>query len=488
MYGCAKYSAFNYIMINSTYEGPFIRHAYGGMILPLCSHSEARPLLASLVFVSFTIFCGFILMNLTIAAVAAGIKDRLDELRKEDLEQELGLVSGPNGGNGNAPKGPPGLPRLVSSRSMSKLPQDSKSSSLLTNPQMLLILLKQVWKEQEIYSHKINQQQESSKNGKNDFKNRIYQKIRFKKDQQLSKVLEEPDNEGVSTSIHPNADNKDTNLADSGNEVKVSPSEQVIPQIEKNVEDKKQMIDNADGSDNKKNNMNKVTEEKEPDRNPSTLIIPSESINRSSQVKVENIGNNEPIQQSNHNEDEFEKGNPHSSHFPLKHASSSLEEVSYAQIIKSCFKLQNQSVVMRDLTNHRFYQNISVGLVTISAIIELYTLQLANKNGGNKPVIANWIQVGLQVLFTADLYCKVVAAYPGIATYFHNRWNEFDAVLVLATWIPVFTIGVKQSIGQYIGNISPFTYTSSTIYSNLFYRNTSRSSYFTVIKNAFLDT
>lgn len=83
-------------------------------------------------------------------------------------------------------------------------------------------------------------------------------------------------------------------------------------------------------------------------------------------------------------------------------------------------------------------------------MIELYTLQLENKDV-EKPVVADWIQIGLQVIFSFDLYCKVVAAYPGITTYFYSRWNQFDAALVVATWIPVATIGMKGSIAQYIG-------------------------------------
>jgi voltage-gated sodium channel len=39
----------------------------------------------------------------------------------------------------------------------------------------------------------------------------------------------------------------------------------------------------------------------------------------------------------------------------------------------------------------------------------------------------------------------------GIATYFYNRWNQFDSILVLATWIPVWTMTMKGSLAQYIG-------------------------------------
>lgn len=124
LYGCDKYQAFEYVVVNSSYAGPFVRHRYGGMLLPICSKSHDRPILATLLFVSFTIFCGFILMNLTIAAVAAGIKDRLDELRKEGLEHELGLASAPSSGPGAEGTG------WLSSRS----PENQQVSSLLTNP------------------------------------------------------------------------------------------------------------------------------------------------------------------------------------------------------------------------------------------------------------------------------------------------------------------------------------------------------------------
>jgi hypothetical protein len=121
--------------------------------------------------------------------------------------------------------------------------------------------------------------------------------------------------------------------------------------------------------------------------------------------------------------------------------------------------LKHQSIVMRDLTKHHFYQYLSIGFVTSSALIELYTLQLANRDDTSardkEPIIANWIQISLQMIFTLDLYCKVVAAYPGITVYFYNRWNQFDAALVVATWIPVATIGMKGSLAQYIGRVNP---------------------------------
>lgn len=465
MYGCAEYSAFGYVQVNSSYDGPIVRHRYGGMILPICSKSEARPVLAILLFVSFTIFCGFILMNLTIAAVAAGIKDRLDELRKEDLEQELGLVPGTstNNNNGNGGNGPPGL---VSGRSMSRLPQDSKSSSLLTNPDMLLILLKQVWKEQEIYSNKLHQQNVLAKSpakSKIDMKSRIYQKIRFRKEQQLSKVLEESDTETPST-VHVQADKKDTSLTESLNEIKESPPIVTIPKMEKIGEDNSS--DNIQPSNNQDSKEYKLvaSEEKEKD-----IIRPDDSKLISTATNILNNENNKPndklssnitntvIPSNNNNnnkdqnKDEMGKEDKVRAQYPLKHSGSSIEVFSFIDKIKLCFDLKNQSMVMRDIVNHPFYHNFSVGIVTFSALIELYSLQLANKNGGEKPIIADWIQVGLQVLFTIDLYCKVVAAYPGITSYFYNRWNQFDAALVIATWVPVWTIGMSGSIAQYIG-------------------------------------
>ena len=83
-YGCDVYPV-NY------YPGPepIDIEQYGHFYLPVCSDPRQQRLVSMVIFFSFMVIVGFVLMSLTIAAVTAGINDRLDNLQKEELREEL---------------------------------------------------------------------------------------------------------------------------------------------------------------------------------------------------------------------------------------------------------------------------------------------------------------------------------------------------------------------------------------------------------------
>lgn len=56
------------------------------MLLSVCKNPEPRPFLASMMFMSFILLCGFILVSLTVASVTSGINERLKELEVEGEE------------------------------------------------------------------------------------------------------------------------------------------------------------------------------------------------------------------------------------------------------------------------------------------------------------------------------------------------------------------------------------------------------------------
>jgi hypothetical protein len=58
------------------------------MILSVCTNPQPRPILASVIFISFILLCGFILVSLTVASVTSGINERLKDLEIEEGEQE----------------------------------------------------------------------------------------------------------------------------------------------------------------------------------------------------------------------------------------------------------------------------------------------------------------------------------------------------------------------------------------------------------------
>ena len=117
IYGCDAYPS-DYVVMDNVSESDTYVQRYGTMLLPVCTHPVKRPVIASVIFVSFILLCGFILISLTIAAVTSGINDRLGQLEKEELQQENVLASQP-------------------------------MNSLLTDRDMLLMLMLEVWKKDE---------------------------------------------------------------------------------------------------------------------------------------------------------------------------------------------------------------------------------------------------------------------------------------------------------------------------------------------------
>lgn len=87
MYGCDQFPS-QYEMYNASDTSvtwpqlTYQRH--GTMYMPVCHSPKASPILSPLLFMSFVIVVGFILISLTIAVVTSGINDRLDELKEND--------------------------------------------------------------------------------------------------------------------------------------------------------------------------------------------------------------------------------------------------------------------------------------------------------------------------------------------------------------------------------------------------------------------
>jgi hypothetical protein len=85
-YGCDVYSVDGFY-INGT-KPVHINHL-GNFFMPICTEPSSQPIVSILIFISFVIIVGFVLMSLTIAAVTAGISERLDSLQREELKNEL---------------------------------------------------------------------------------------------------------------------------------------------------------------------------------------------------------------------------------------------------------------------------------------------------------------------------------------------------------------------------------------------------------------
>lgn len=142
MYGCASDPSvyFEWIpssTLNSTTKTTI--HQYGNLFLPVCSNSEAYPVLAVVIFISFILICAFVLMSIMIAVVTAGIRERIEEIQ-ETISMKAGRA--------NVPEAPIRLQNLPSQLSP-KHSEDSDppfSSKLVEtfDPELVLLMLKQV--------------------------------------------------------------------------------------------------------------------------------------------------------------------------------------------------------------------------------------------------------------------------------------------------------------------------------------------------------
>ena len=103
----------------------------------------------------------------------------------------------------------------------------------------------------------------------------------------------------------------------------------------------------------------------------------------------------------------------------------------------------------RNLTGNKYYKNLLASVVFFAAMLEIVTVERPEYNGSQRLQI---VQIVLQVYFSLDICFKMLAAYPAVKTYFNDRWNSFDSVLVLTTWAPIFTNGLPGD--KYLGTDS----------------------------------
>ena len=136
MYGCDRFPAY-YTVVDVPYTGQRAISRYGStLLLPICTSPEENRIISAVIFLSFIVFCGFILVNITLAAVTSGIKMRLDRINHETDDAI----------NRND---------LLSSESNCEEDNNSIDKSLIGDPDMLLMMLKQVWREQDAHARRM---------------------------------------------------------------------------------------------------------------------------------------------------------------------------------------------------------------------------------------------------------------------------------------------------------------------------------------------
>ena len=79
--GCDSYPSVYTGAVNAS----SVATVFGSFDLPFCSQPAASPVASSLLFVTYVIVGGYVCVNITLASVAIGISERLDELRSLEL-------------------------------------------------------------------------------------------------------------------------------------------------------------------------------------------------------------------------------------------------------------------------------------------------------------------------------------------------------------------------------------------------------------------
>jgi hypothetical protein len=97
-YGCDQTPS-DYVMYDHANNGEGTQLSYerfGTMYMAVCHSPIAHPIVAPMLFMSFVVVSGFILISLTVAVVTSGIHDRLDELKDSEegeYNKELQRIS-----------------------------------------------------------------------------------------------------------------------------------------------------------------------------------------------------------------------------------------------------------------------------------------------------------------------------------------------------------------------------------------------------------
>mmetsp|Transcript_8029 Transcript_8029/g.13615 ORF Transcript_8029/g.13615 Transcript_8029/m.13615 type:complete len:1010 (-) Transcript_8029:710-3739(-) len=131
MYGCDSYPSYYYNDFSQYKDNSTFIYRHGDMFLPVCTHPQESSVRAPILFTSFILICGFILISLTVAAVTGGINDRLKCIEQEGLTRALQETAA----------------------------QYSTKNTIVHDEDMLFAMLKKVWVNQESF------QKESSQHG-----------------------------------------------------------------------------------------------------------------------------------------------------------------------------------------------------------------------------------------------------------------------------------------------------------------------------------
>ena len=121
MYGCDVFPSYYYNDFSQYTDNRTSIYRHGDMYLPVCTNPQPSAIRAPILFTSFILICGFILISLTVAAVTGGINDRLKAIEQEGLTRALEET----------------------------VVQYSSSKTILQDHDMLFAMLKKVWTHQE---------------------------------------------------------------------------------------------------------------------------------------------------------------------------------------------------------------------------------------------------------------------------------------------------------------------------------------------------
>ena len=338
LYGCDAFPSFYNMDFSSYSTNSTSFYLNGKMFLPVCLHSKESPVAAPIIFTTFILICGFILISLTVAAVTGGINDRLKCIEEEGLARAL---------EGTA--------------------SSSNKITIVQDQDMLFAMLKNVWTHQESIPAQ-------------------------------SSVLDK----GISALGHGlksmTSFRKPTN---SGKNFQPKVYDAAI--LEKQRKEKKEKRLSFFGK-----------------LSGGHISAPSPRTSKKKGISTTKLET--PLEYRENESFDEESNNDFGD-----------DDVG---IVYYLFDKRFLGLYMRDLTHGPLYNFTLMILVCCAAVLEVWSVQINEE----LPVMEVF-QIVFQILFTLDIICRFLSHYPSYNDYFEYNWNKFDCVLVLLTWIPIFTAG-----------------------------------------------
>jgi hypothetical protein len=101
------------------------------------------------------------------------------------------------------------------------------------------------------------------------------------------------------------------------------------------------------------------------------------------------------------------------------------------------------------------YGLVMLMFILAAALFEIFTLSNPNQNLHHDDEAVFKIQLFIQLVFTCDIFLRLVAMFPHYHQFLVYQWNMFDFVIVMVLWLPFMMDILEKYIRLLRGNYYP---------------------------------